>query len=401
MRKSELVERAGNIFRQKRELKFPSVRERLLAGVVKPNTEIFLTSFDHANPNYPDRIITGKVRAGAIAEAMKSEKVTGVTLVLDTLSPKSEADLEGGGWALGLGIVPGELTKVMKDREIFYHRNELILLDFDPILEHFAKSLGAPLTKAGIAKRERETYTRQMVGRLGSILALYNFTIGEGQRNKLTTSQVLANLQKNLEGYLGVDTSWTREVLQSSMSKNIADALEELARLGYPFWNMPQKVEEPLLRYLDETGKEAGTVHFDQNEFVFIGKAKEVVRREKPTDIFNELKEGKVIPAARLLLATIMVAPEIPHFGNTYELERSALDWLAIDGSGLRLNSDFADSIPLGKIVLVDDLGRSKALSSLPVDLLHFPKDQLKEVVLAVADSGESQAERVFGRIEV
>lgn len=404
--REQLLHHAAAQFHVERDPKFPRVREKLLEGVVENSDDgqIFFATFDHLNPATPDRIFTGKARASAVVEGLRSEGVEGVSIILDNLSPDSERQLEGGGWGLGLGIIPDGLLRVLQDKDIFYSRNVCVTLDIAATLREAENILGKHFVQSGLDVSQREPRIQKMLERLGTTLGLYNFALQEGKRKHaqsseapVSASQILVELRTVMQEYLGLGTPLVKEVLQSQLTQNIAEALEQLASEGYPFWNMPGADEKSLVRQVDSRGKASGSVVHDAGAFAFLdGKGKET-RRIREAEIFEALARGEVVPTAKLLMLSVMVAPEIPQFGNTYGLEQSALDWLQISGRGLRLNPDFQDSMSVGKVFLGDD---KKVSGKFGLDLLHFSKERLREMIRQVAETGTSAFAIPFGEIE-
>lgn len=404
--REQLVDHAKAQFHIDRDPKFPEVRKKLLDGVVEnpENSQVFFATFDHLNPATPDRIFTGKMRASAVVEGLRSEGVEGVSIILDNLSPDSERQLEGGGWGLGLGLIPDSLTRVLKDKEIFYARNECLTLDIAATLLEVEKVLGKQFSSSSLDATQRELRIQKMLERLGTTLGLYNFALQEGKRKHggssesfVSASQMLLELRRIMQEYLTLDTPLIKEVLQSKMIKNIAAALEQLASEGYAFWNMPGGDEKSLLRPLDARGKANGSVVHDAGFFSILDTKGKESKRIREAEIFEALSRGEVVPTAKLLMLAVMVAPEIPQFGNTYGFEQSALDWLQISGPGLRLNPDYQDSMSVGKVFLGDD---KKVSGKFGLDLLHFSKERLREMIVQVAETGKSAFAIPFGEIE-
>ena len=405
--KQELTEHAGEQFRTEREPQFPRVREKLLEGIIEgvDGNQIFFASFDHLNPATPDRIFTGKARAAAVMEGLRSEGVQGVSLILDHLSPESERQLEGGGWGLGLGLIPDALTRVFKDRDAFYSQNELLTLDTASLLPKVEKILDTHFAQSGLEKAQREAYTHVMLTRFSTIIDLYNFALQEGKRKYggnspdiVSSSQLLLELRGVMEQHLRLEQPRIKEVLQSRMTQNITAALEQLAIEGYPFWQMPDAQKKSLLRPVDSRGKASGSVRHEAGSFAFLDAKGKETKRIREAEIFEALSRGEVVPTAKLLMLAIMVAPEIPQFGNTYGLEQSALNWLQISGQGLRLNPDYQDSLSVGKVFLGDD---KKISGKFGLDLLHFSPERLREMIQEVADTGQSAFAVRFGEIEM
>ncbi len=393
--KQELIDRTGELFREQKEPRFPTVREKLLSGVVKPDAQVFFSSFDHLNPAYPSRIVTGKLRADGIVSALQNEKVEGVSVMLDLISPESDRQNEGGGWSLGLGIVPDQLTRILRDRETFYAKNELIALDQETILRAFSLQIADALLPTHLTGPEQETYVSQMLCRLSTTLGIYNFAVGEALRRGLSGSEAIVELRNSVEQAIGLDTRWIQEVRQSTMLKNIADALEEMTRVGYPFWKMPGQEGTSFLRFITEKGTEGGNVIHDRASFTFFDRHKKPGRTIRESAIFDLMRKGEVIPRTNLLLFAIMSAPEIPHFGNTYALEQASVDWLNVQGDRLKIEPDFQNSIPLGHVAI----GGKKSRSLLPLSMLHFPRERLREIIKQVSETGVMPDEAPFGQM--
>lgn len=389
----ELIDRAGQIFRERHEPKFPSVREKLLSGIVRPDAQVFLSSFDHLNPAYPSRIITGKLRADGIVDALQSENVEGVSLMLDLIAPKSDRQNEGGGWSLGLGIVPDQLTRILRDRDTFYARNELLALDQEPILRAFSLSVQEALQATDLTAKDRRAYEIQMIDRLGAMLGLYDLAVNEARRRGLSGSAAIQELRKMMEQSLRLDTRWIKEVLQSSMMQNISDALEEMTRLGFPFWNMPNPKGEAFMRFVTKQGTEGGSVFHEGKTFQFVDHHKRTVKTANENEIFDLMRRGEVIPRTNLLLFATVAAPEIPHFGNTYALEQASVDWLQVQGSQLKIEADYHNSIPLGHVAIAG----KKSRSLLTLGMLHFPRERLRQIIKNVSETGVMPPEALFG----
>lgn len=391
----ELIDRAGELFHERREPKFPSVREKLLNGIVKPDAQLFLASFDHLNPAYPSRIITGKLRADGIVEALQSEKVEGVSVMLDLLAPSSDRQNEGGGWSLGLGIVPDKLTRILRDPDVFYANNELLALDQEPVLRAFTTNVRDALQSTDLTADERAMYETRMTERLGATLGLYNLAVNEAMRRGLSGSVAIQELRTIVEASLRLDTQWIKEVLQSTMLGNISDALEEMARLAFPFWQMPNPGQEPFLRFVTKRGTEGGSVRHDGEAFQFVDHHGRTVRTVPENAIFDLMRRGEVIPRTNLLLFASATAPEIPHFGNTYGLEQASADWLQVQGSRLKIETDFHNSIPLGHVAI----SGQKSRSLLTLGMLRFPREQLRQIIQDVARTGKMPTEEPFGKM--
>ncbi len=394
----ELIDRAARIFDEERIPKFPTVREKFLTGIRKPETEVFLSSFDHLNPDYPSRIITGKLRASGIAEALKTENVRAVTILIDTLSPREDAEDEGGGWELGLGINSKKMSACLfADKNIIYEKNTLIALDTDTILSNFFRGLGQVLADIKIPPQQKDIYKTQMCGRLGTILALYNLAITDGIHNQQSTPQILNSIRKKIEQYINMDEElYLKEILQSKLIHNMALGIEELATQGFPFWKMPLGTDEHFFRFLSEDGKKAaGKVFHEGTEFIFRDWAGQEIKRIPQNEIFAEMQKGCLLPTGRLTMMIALVASEIPHFGNTYGLEQHSLEWLGIDGTHLRIGGDYTNSIPVGNVTF-----RGKTFTNMPIALLHFPPEKLRDMIRRTVKEGQSQFTVPFGNIE-
>ncbi len=391
----ELIDRVGDVFREQREPKYPTVREKLLSGIVKPDVHVFFSSFDHLNPAYPSRIVTGKLRTDGIVEALQSEKVEGVSVMLDLIAPSSDRQNEGGGWSLGLGIVPDQLTRILRDRETFYANNELIALDQEEILRVFSERLPDALRPHGLSSDEQHLYQAQMIERLTRLLGIYHFAVSESCLRGLSGSEAIQELRKAMEQSIGFDTRWITEIRQSAMLKNIADALEEMTRLGFPFWKMPGQEATSFLRFVSDKGTEGGNVIHDGGTFTFFDRNKKPGRTINENAIFDLMRKGEVVPRTNLLLFATMTAPEIPHFGNTYKLEQASVDWLQVQGDRLKIETDFHNSIPLGHVAI----GGGKPRSLLTLSMLHFPREQLRKIIERISETGEMPPEAPFGQM--
>jgi len=100
----------------------------------------------------------------------------------------------------------------------------------------------------------------------------------------------------------------------------LADVLEKLYEMGFPFWEMP--VPEHRDRYVEYTYLVEGVgpdghrqpARFENGEFIFpFGENDKEIPQEK---IFDALRNFEVIPTMPLVILTTATAPQLPHLGG-------------------------------------------------------------------------------------
>ncbi len=126
-------------------------------------------------------------------------------------------------------------------------------------------------------------------------------------------NKAIMGLRRGQYGLFSEGRAFAPEIPMSSLLKSIANALQELENYGYPFYESPLPggfKGSGYLKGIDRNGVRQKT-EFVDGEFRYADLGNTVAI--KKADVYDAMKDGRLLPTMPTLDLAIITGPEIPH----------------------------------------------------------------------------------------
>lgn len=347
-----------------------------ILGVERGLETGIIASHHHANPAFPSRIPVGNIRLGLINQALR---VPVVSIILDLLSPKREEGNEGGGYYIPFG--PPLLRKrtiLFREPNIFYHF-QVVCRGWDKkeIQEEFQNKMLGFLASRNPGKRGKiRKRINELINRLEILLTIYE----RGGQNYLSFYQETYNEILKLLN-LNLFASSVKMVFYSEILSQFPLIIEKILQKGIKI----QELTQPLFRYLDEQGREKGTVRIEEDNTIYLEL--EEKRKIRWDQIYELMEKKRLIPNAELAILCLQIMG-LAHFGNTYGIAKTLELKLQIKDFSKVAFAENVNSIPPGKIWYYSSKGEKIERSLFPTDYLVLGREWLAAKIISCACEG-------------